>query len=100
MSSTRYQFELLAANHDVSQFSSSATYIDSFLKEQALELTKLDRALTYVLIDVDAEHANGVIGFFYVACTSPILSKRVGCTSRRRNRLSGATRKIQGPKVR
>ena len=64
MESTRYRFEVLADDHEVSRFSSATTFIDSFLKNHALTQTKIDRTRTYVLVDSEADHADKVIGFF------------------------------------
>lgn len=64
MTSNRYRFELLAASHDVSGFICEHVAIYSFLRNDALRETQMDRTRTYVLIDSEADHSSEVIGFF------------------------------------
>jgi hypothetical protein len=64
------RFEPLSELHNVSSFNSRFTFLDDYLKKDALTDARKGLAKTFVAIDSLAEGGEEVIGYFTLACTA------------------------------
>ena len=65
----QYMMERMTEHHNVSSFDCQHTYLNSFLKEKALEETKRDLSLTFVLLDY-SQSPPIVTGYFTLRADS------------------------------
>jgi GNAT superfamily N-acetyltransferase len=64
------RFEPLGEQHNVSSFHSRFTFLDDYLKQDALNEARQGIAKTFVAIDSLPEEGEEIVGFFTLACTA------------------------------